>query len=250
MPSLTVVILFFTFAALATSTASYARTLLPGDAYLVYPLWLTSTQGKIELTFKTSVSNVTLLYIAGKGERHLHLSLNAGRLACSFQPGNIPKKQMTKRHWNDDLWHKITIIHISGRIEVDVDGSQELHLVNTTASFFDTLPPSYIGGVPSRHSQGRYQSLQGCIREVRMINNSFTQYGHKTTHLIAQNRSMKGCHGPCEVNNKTCNDGQCIGNWLTGQTICLCPPLTTGEHCQQSEFVFVYYLLQMWRDVI
>lgn len=250
MSSVIVIILLSTFAALAISTGS--RTLLPGDAYLVYPQWSPSKRGRAELTFKTSVSNATLLYIAGRGEQHLHLSLNAGRLACSFQPSNVLKKQKTKRRWNDDLWHKIAIIHIGGRIEVYVDGNKELHLVTTSSLTFDTLPPLYIGGVPSRHSQGGYQSLQGCIREVRMSNKSDLHYRVKTVHSLAQNRSIKGCHGPCEVNNKTCNDGQCIGNWLTGQTICLCPPLTTGEYCQQSEFVFVYcslHLLQMWHEI-
>ena len=235
MSSPTVVILLFTFAVLATSTAPH--TLLAGDAYLVYPLWTPSTRGRIDLTFKTSVSNATLLYIAGRDKGHLHLSLNAGRLACSFQLGNITKKQKTKKHWNDDLWHNIAITHKSGRIKVYVDNNQELHLVNPASLTFDTLPPLYVGSVPSRYSQGEYQSLQGCIREVRMNNESFADYDLQTMHLLAQNRSIKGCHGPCEVDNKTSNDGQCIGNWLTGQTICLCPPLTTGEYCQQSEFV-------------
>lgn len=227
----------FILAAASICVASYSTTTLQsGNAYLKYYMWAAPTKGKIELSFKTSKPNATLVYIAGSGH-HVHLSMVGGRMSCSAQLSTILIQETSSDYWNDDQWHIVQLRHKYGSMQVRVDQILQIQLKDTTTRLLETSSsPLYIGGVPlSLSSLQRFTSLEGCIRDVKVSNDSFYPFARYVSP-VEQNRTETGCKGPCELNGNLCKDGEsCTGNWSTGQVVCTC--LT--DDCKESEYTYL-----------
>ena len=222
---------------------SNSFTLYKNESYLIYPIWVASTRGRLELYFKTSVSDAILVYTGGP-MTHLYIGLQEGRVHCSLQlTGSYLQHQEGIGRWNDDQWHCLSVSHLSGTLLVQIDAISEIQLQNASVFLFETNSPLYIGGVPNSvalQSAATFASFQGCIGDVKGANHSILKFNLHSLQAISSNGVKNGCEDICDAHNETCNEGECYSNWMNSSTICMCDSFHTGEQCNQGIYLHMH----------
>ncbi|XP_019849655.1 PREDICTED: neurexin-3-like [Amphimedon queenslandica] len=214
------------------------HTFHPGNAYSRYYTWAAYISGRIELAFKTSEQNATLIYTASNV--HLvHVALQNGRIGCSAKlaSGSTdtgPLMQGTGTGlFNDDQWHHLILIHDTRRIIVRIDDNLETKLSGKSKYYAlkTGTTPLYIGGIPLSVKPSP-SSFKGCIKNVLIRNNTDrVPYWPSYAEPVFQNMTSPGCIEPCQ--DQTCREEEiCINDWSNGVGVCSCAG--RNESCFES----------------
>ena len=233
-------IFFLVVLAIASSTHAYApwlrkgltHTYHPGNAYSQYYTWVAPVFGRIELSFKTSIQNATLIYIEGRGQL-VHVALLNGRIKFSAKLSSL-MQGTGEVQLNDDQWHHLKLTHAYDYIIVRVDYKKQIILKDTHMVLETGSTPLYIGGIPlsTNPSIPRLPSFAGCIKDLRVGNFSYFWYDSFYEVPVLQNMTSPGCVQPCD--NETCSEGEtCLNKWSSREAICSCTSL--DEKCLQSK---------------
>ena len=207
------------------------HTFHPGNAYSEYYTWLAPLRGRIELAFKTSKQNATLIYIAGN-DQLVHVALQNGRIASSaiYRFSSTLMQGTGTGVFNDDQWHHLTLVHDYQDITVEIDKKMQTELSDDHSYLTTGVTPLYIGGIPL--SVKPSPSFQGCIKDVFVGNNSLDTSLAYYEVPVFQNMTSPGCIEPCQ--NQTCSEGEiCTNDWSNGVGMCSCT--AKNETCLQSK---------------
>jgi hypothetical protein len=224
--------LIFIGAAVQPAAESYTmlEAMPPGNSYLEYPGWTAPTRGRIEFSFKTYASFGTLMFVTGVS--YVHLQLFEGKLHCTVRFSTQVIEQATFFPVNDNQWYSISVVHRGGMIHVLINDKSELLLQDKSTLILHTSSSIYIGGVPHEIFPA-CQSMQGCIGDVKVSNDTWDKFHARSVPLVSSNWITKGCHDPCSKENH-CNNGWCISDLLVNQSTCLCPSFVIGENCHKN----------------
>ena len=229
------------------------HTFNQGNAYSRYYTWAAHRRGRMELEFKTSKENATLIYTASNV--HLvHVALQNGRIGCSAKlassstEGDVspPLMQGTGTGlFNDDQWHQLILIHDGRIIVLRIDGSLQIMLATSNLKYYALktgTTPLYIGGIP--FSVKPSPSFTGCIRNVLIRNNTFYKpYWPSYAEPVFQNMTSPGCIEPCQ--NQTCSEEEiCINDWSNGVGFCSCT--AKNETCLQSKKLSLHHYASLY----
>lgn len=241
---------WFVALALLQLASSYRfYTLQPArDAVIVFPQWIAITNGALQLRFRTSQQNATLIYTEGVSG-YLWLRLDAGSLSVSFQhTSQEPSKETQTMNGSvgtglhDDRYHLVKLQHKWG-LQVEVDHLQlQLHPADE-GSVFETTATSrvYVGGVsptvaPLREDASAMPHLAGCVGDVLFANHSSLEIDLRELDPLQYIGSAPGCVSPCDQSPGVCNGGVCLNDWAENSTSCDCSLLQRGgESCTESE---------------
>ena len=229
----------------AAAQGQHGHTFNSGNGYLSYSTWAAELEGRIELRFKTSQGNATLIYTAGN-DNLVHVALQNGRIDLSARLSRNkedtgPLLQVTGTGlFSDDQWHYLILIHARRLIGTRIDGNMEVHLWSPNSKYYNLCTdnsPLYIGGSP--FSIKPSPSFTGCIKDVYIRNNSFSEPEPDFRSYavpVSQNRTKAGCIEPC--GNETCSEEEtCINDWSNGVGLCSCVSLHVT--CLKSKFIFM-----------
>ena len=225
---------------MATDTNSY--TLQAPGAVLVMPRWEAVANGGMNLYFRTSQQEATLLYTEHTNNGYLWLRLSRGSLLLSLnqsQPNQIRAELSIGLALSDDIAHYVEL-HQLGGLRLILDWYHTIGAQSPNISLLRSTTHVYIGGVPPAltpvsNAVRTYPHFAGCITQLEFANNSYYDEDfHPVKPLWSIGSTPGGCSPPC--GNDVCNGGNCSNHWEENRAVCDCS-LTRrgGDYCTVGE---------------
>ncbi|XP_061192514.1 laminin subunit alpha-like [Saccostrea echinata] len=138
----------------------------------------------ISLEFKTTSSGGVILYAVGRRKIDFFaLTMKEGRLVFSFDCGSRALNLETDQTYNDGKWHTVDFgrVQKTGKISVDGETAKEGTSPGSTQAL-NVGRPYFLGGITPQlqahdkvkgHLQGVLGSFDGCIRNMKINDESF-----------------------------------------------------------------------------
>lgn len=228
------------------------RRLLGRGSLAEFPQWLAEVEGLATFTFRTAESNGFLLYTDSNGRpagHYLFLRLREGKVAVDVRVGSPDNQDLETLRGEfgsglgDDRAHSITVLHIFGQFEFELDGSQAFILNASSEGLLQTHSRVFLGGLPDGHSPdlpsaASEPNLVGCFGNTRFANNSWESIRTQLLAPIAERGVVAGCSDPCA--GVDCGGGQCVSRWTAegGESFCDCRGTgLAGPSCKSGTYV-------------
>ena len=204
-----------------------------GSSYLQLPLSMNlSSDFSISLSVRTTSRNVLLLF-SSSSSSYFSLTLNYDGIAI-FRYSNDIGDDITALGFpvNDNRWHRIHLSRQNSLFSLRVDGG--IIYTSNFSGGFESLSTLYVGGVSMSLSLpsalGSVVGLDGCVSEL-VIDGADVELIENALDGVRVTECVLDMCTP-----ETClNNGVCVENsWSLGYS-CRCSLGFTGTNCQQGE---------------
>ena len=227
------------------------KTFLGGESYALYPPWtgLSSNEGAISFTIRTSELSSLLLYAEGNGSipsdgstDYLVVTMDNGVIKILLQFFEIQLNAVNTttislgEHLNDNRPHTLLIRHSGPTLEYSIDSTEQANVtyssivvsnIGTNGIYFGGLPNTVTPILDSVRSEANFA---GCLESIMASNNSQQV---APVMLLDQNNLTDGCIDPCSA--VSCQVGECIPRW-PDRGFCDCRGTSmSGESCSEGK---------------
>ena len=215
------------------------------NAVLVLPLWDAINEGGMEVLFRTTQLNATVLYTEGPSG-YMWLRLHNAELVLTLNQSDpeINVQVSIGKALDDDKFHYVKVKHELRSVVLELDKLKNpgynignVALTSTRHVYIGGVPPKI---TPLRKEVKHYPHFSGCISELYFANDSSVFVDHSLVKPLQIIASTPGCRTPCGVSSGVCNRGVCFNDWEENKTVCDCR-LTRrgGQTCSQGETMSV-----------
>ncbi|KAK3742936.1 hypothetical protein QZH41_003856 [Actinostola sp. cb2023] len=239
-------LLCLTTLASADTGLRFNETNLP---FAEYRPWDLSTNGAMEIYFKTAKRYALLLYQDdGEGKDWIDVFLVNGKARLRLRMGTCDRENtLLNGNFTDSKWHHLRVKRNFSLTSISVDGveSESLDCKNTAGSPAKPKPSKssmYLGGIPLLSKrpghwsnpniflEAQYNMFTGCIARVRYSNGDKKLRRARYKNSIGTTRN---CQGACTVESTCKNGGKCIDLLVSMRCDCLGTGYV-GKYCEEQ----------------
>ncbi|EDV20971.1 uncharacterized protein TRIADDRAFT_60571 [Trichoplax adhaerens] len=195
------------------------------------PDWQNSFKGVIDIAFKSTVANGTLLKNVGRTGDFFELSVQSSAVQMQYNLGQgidnatLTVNSAANTRYNDDQWHRVRLFFSPSRVSLRVDSLPEVFRTfqqSHQVARLDIDGPLFVGYNPQRPSNG----FIGCIGSLYISESLQHLDSFAAAFQGVKNGCGKACFFlPCQHNTP------CTGNYSSFRCDCTNTDWT-GERCE------------------